>query len=97
MCDTARADFLSRGMLTGTCLGGVLQVLQDAIDEDDPSGLDIDPNSDQDDVDECGPVDGPPILSEVKLCSKKGTSVITYSEPTLTHYQRPNIPQRLWN
>ena len=86
---TARVDFLSRGMLNGTCLGKVLHTLQD---EETTSGSDTDPNADPEDehdsneADSCGPVDGPPILSEVTLCSKKGTPVTTRFLRTLTLY-----------
>ena len=79
----ARADFLSRGMLGGTCLGDILCTLsvnQDDTDEDttsDSDGEDLDLDSDRDESDHgkdssCGPVDGPPILGEVTLGLKKG-------------------------
>ena len=80
----ARADFLLRGMLEGTCLGEMLHVLsgdQDDADEDTIEGTISD--SDEEDSDDrgnrgrdsSGPVDGPPILGEVTLALKKGTSI----------------------
>ena len=89
----ARVDFLSRGMLNGTCLGEVLCTLQD---EETTSGSDADSDIDPDDENDnnegnsCGPVDGPPVLSKVTLCSKKGIPVTTrfLSGPL---YPTPNV------
>ena len=86
----ARADFTSRGMLQGTCLGEALQLWRQAHgteaddpsdDEDESSGpdgngqggrdLDLD-DEDNDDDAPPGPVDGPPILSEVVLAPRRG-------------------------
>jgi len=81
----ARIDFQSRGMLNGTCLGEVLQTLAhgsddapdgDSTDEESVGEDDTDKDADEDENgpenDRCGPVDGPPILSEVSLALKKG-------------------------
>ena len=82
----AHSDFSSRGMLLGTCLGEALHDVLgvDADDVDDPdefSGpdgngedgrdLDLDDGNDEDDGSP-GPVDGPPVFSEVILAQKKG-------------------------
>ena len=85
----AWADFLSHGMLEGTCLGEDLCTLsddQDNINNDTDEGTTS--NSDREDLDSgsddhgrdrsFGPVDGPPILSEVTLAVKKG---IVHSYP----------------
>jgi len=82
----ARDDFSSRGMLKGTCLGEALQLwlpdlgtnIGDLDDEDetsDPDGngeggndLDLDNEGDG----PTGPVDGPPVFSEVVLAQRKG-------------------------
>ena len=160
---TAQVDFLSRGMLSGTCLGETLHTLstnQEGMDEEvesssgtgedvDPADKDIDPadedvdpadedvdpadedvdpadkdanpadkdanpaNKDANPADEdanpadedvdpaderagpdnegdhnndlCGPIEGPPILGEVTLCSKKGMYVTTQFRPMLIH------------
>ena len=80
----ARVDFLSRGMLDGTCLSETLRALAGSEDDTnettpnsdgDSDGMDLDADNDrnnrgEDDV--CGPVDGPPILGEVTLAVKKG-------------------------
>lgn len=97
----ARADFSSRGMLRGTCLGDALRMLRDNIgiesvsnsdDEDEFSGpdgngeggsdLDLDAIGNEDDGSP-GPVDGPPIFSEVILAQKKGI------EPCLVFHNLP--------
>ena len=82
----ARVDFLSRGMLDGTCLSETLRALaasEDDADEttprsdEDSDGMDLDADDngiDNREDDTCGPVDGPPILGEVMLAVKKGTS-----------------------
>jgi hypothetical protein len=88
----ARADFSSRGMLHGTCLGEAIRLwkkeagIEDFSDPGDEDGfggpdgngesgrdLDLDYGSDEDDGSP-GPVDGPPIFSEVVLAHKKGIS-----------------------
>ena len=76
---TARVDFVLREMLEGTCLGEALNSLRD--DTSEESGSDTPgPNADPDGRNDhnkdnlCGPVDGPPILGEVTLCSKKHIS-----------------------
>ena len=76
----ARADFESRGMLEGTCLGGVLHALsgnQDNTDGD--ANEDPDPSSDGQSNhgmdDSSGPLDGPLILGEVTLAMKKGKPI----------------------
>ena len=88
----ARADFVSRGMLEGTCLGEVLHSLssdQDNIDNEasedtslNLNGEDPDPNldgrSDHGMDDSSGPYDGPPILGEVTLAMKKGMFICNY-------------------
>lgn len=84
----ARADFTSRGMLHGTCLGEALKALghhpgpdvHDSDEEDEFSGpdgngesgddLDLEHEEGEDDGSP-GPVDGPPILSEVVLAQKR--------------------------
>lgn len=85
----ARADFTSRGMLRGTCLGEALQELgrnlspniSDSDDEDEFSGpdgngedgSDLDTEHEEGEDDGApGPVDGPPVFSEVVLAHKKG-------------------------
>ena len=90
----ARADFLSRGMLSGTCLSEALHDSLDTneSDSDDPdefSGpdgngegghdLDLDDNDDEE-TGSPGPVDRPPIFSEVLLAQKKGTSSFLLTE-----------------
>ena len=81
-------DFLSHGMLSGTCLSKMLHALtgntddtneddidKGAISDSDGDGLDLDANDDEDNHSEdspYGPVDGPPIFGEVTLASKKG-------------------------
>jgi hypothetical protein len=84
---TARADFLSRGMLHGTCLGEALHnsLSTDASNPNDPDefsspdgngegGYDLDLDNDEgEDNGSPGPVDGPPIFSEVILAQKKGS------------------------
>lgn len=95
----ARTDFLSRGMLDGTCLNETLRVLSSNPDDTDTGtdtdtdtnsnsdgdGLDLDADDHDDDL--CGPVDGPPILSEVVLASKKGMpcvhTVLTYIDSSI--------------
>lgn len=92
----ARADFTSRGMLHGSCLGEALQALQrelsiesvsDSDDEDELGGpdgngetggdLDLnDNNNDDNDNGSPGPVDGPPVLSEVALAQKRGKDIL---------------------
>jgi hypothetical protein len=84
----ARIDFSSRGMLQGTCLGQALQLWHrnlglDSSDDDedelggpdgngeDGSDLDLDDSDDEDDGSP-GPVDGPPVFSEVALAQKSG-------------------------
>lgn len=86
----ARANFLSRGMLHGTCQGEALYnslgINANASDSDSadnlggPDGngeggndLDLD-DVDSGDDGSPGPVDGPPIFSEVVLAQKKGMS-----------------------
>jgi len=95
----ARVDFLSRGMLQGTCLGEALELWNrnlgsDGSDDDDngnndgdggyggPDGngeggsdLDIDHDNNEDDGSP-GPVDGPPIFSEVVLARTKGIKLL---------------------
>lgn len=82
----ARNNFLSRGMLDGTCLSEALENLEDASDTDDDSGSYIDDGYDLDadeDEDETGPVADEhqdevgsatrlPMLSEVTLAQKRG-------------------------
>ena len=75
----ARVDFVLREMLEGTCLGEALNSLRDDTSEEsssDTPGLNADPDgrNDHNTDNSCGPVDGPPILGEVTLCSKKGIS-----------------------
>jgi len=79
----ARIDFLSRGMLNGTCLSEALNKLQNTLEdiednnastEDDSDfssedGQDLDADEDED---RTGPVNGPPALSEVTLAQKRG-------------------------
>ena len=89
----ARVDFLSRGMLEGTCLYEALQVLShnqdDDVDEGSASDSDLDEQNldsssarerglDEDDF--SGPVEGPPIIGEVLLGLKKGMHV--YEPPS---------------
>ena len=78
----ARIDFHSRGMLDGTCLSEMVHALAHGSDEsdgdesdEDEVGTDLDADKDggTHEPGDCGPVDGPPILSEVTLASKKGT------------------------
>ena len=88
----ARADFSSRGMLQGTCLGEALRlhgkdldgsVSNDGTNEfsgpdgngEDGSDLDIEDNNNEDNGSP-GPVDGPPVLSEVSLAQKKGLNAV---------------------
>ena len=80
----AQVDFLLRGMLEGTCLGEMLHVPsgdQDDADEDTIEGTISDSNEEDSDDwgnrgrDSSGPVDRPPILGEVTLALKKGTSI----------------------
>ena len=84
----ARVDFLSRGMLEGTCLYETLHALSRDQDDNvdggstsisDPDGGDLNPDLDgeshHDEDDLSGPVDGPVIVSEVSLGLKKGTHV----------------------
>ena len=86
----ARADFSSRGMLHGTCLGEALSnslgisLGINASDLDNPDefsgpdgngegGQDLDlDDSNEEDSGSPGPVDGPPVFSEVILAQKKG-------------------------
>ena len=83
----ARADFSSRGMLQGTCLGEALQLSYhnpdnrnnnhndefSGPDGNGESGNDLDVgDSDNEDDGSPGPVDGLSILSEVVLAQKKG-------------------------
>jgi len=90
----ARIDFLSRGMLNGTCLSETLRALSgdsDNIDDEgttsnsDGDSLDLDADDDENDNGEdspCGPVDGPPIFGEVTLALRKGaphTHVIIFT------------------
>lgn len=94
-------NFLSCGMLDGTCLNETLCVLSSNPDntdtgtdtdtntntnsDSDGDGLDLDADDHNDDL--CGPVDGPPILSEVVLASKKGMpcvhTVLTYIDSSI--------------
>lgn len=82
----ARTDFSSRGMLNGTCLGEVLERLQNMSEDADHSddeemdggldcdcdeGWDLDADEDGDE-DGTGPVDGSSTLSEVALARKPG-------------------------
>ena len=82
---SARVDFLSRGMLEGTCLHDVLCALSHGQDDNtdegstsdsDPDEGNLEPGSDgesnHDEDDHSGPVDGPPIISEVMLGLKNG-------------------------
>lgn len=81
---TARIDFLSRGMLNGMCLSEMLHAISDDLDDNGPDedtmsnsdgdGSDLDTDDDESDNTEDGPIDGPPILSEVMLALKEGTS-----------------------
>lgn len=99
----ARADFLSRGMLRGTCLGDAIRLRRaevnpedvgDSDDEDEFSGLDgngesgcdLDLDQPEEDIGSPGPVDGPPIFSEVALAHRKGNLFqhLEY-QPTLTN------------
>ena len=66
----------------------------DPADEDiDPADEDVDPaderagpdNEGDHNDDLCGPIEGPPILGEVTLCSKKGMYVTTQFRPMLIH------------
>ena len=94
----ARADFLTRGMLHGTCLGealhdgpgvnvgdqGDLDGSNDEFSGPDGNGesgcdLDLD-HDDNEDNGSPGPVDGPPIFSEVILAHRKGTRPILFSK-----------------
>jgi len=79
----ARIDFLSRGMLNGTCLSEALKKLQNTLEDIGDSNSDIADDSDyssedgqdldaDEDEDRTGPVDGPPALSEVILAQKRG-------------------------
>ena len=88
-------------MLDGTCLNETLCVLSSNPDntdtgtdtdtntntnsDSDGDGLDLDADDHNDDL--CGPVDGPPILSEVVLASKKGMpcvhTVLTYIDSSI--------------
>ena len=79
----ARIDFLSRGMLNGTCLSEALKKLQNTLKDIGDSNSDIADDSDyssedgqdldaDEDEDRTGPVDGPPALSEVILAQKRG-------------------------
>lgn len=83
----ARADFSSRGMLQGTCLGEALKLSYhnpdnrnnnhndefSGPDGNGESGNDLDVgDSDNEDDGSPGPVDGLSILSEVVLAQKKG-------------------------
>ena len=71
-------------MLNGTCLSEMLHAISDNLDGNGPDedamsnsdggGLDLDADDDESDNAEDGPVDGPPILSEVTLALRKGTS-----------------------
>ena len=81
----ARTDFLSHGMLNGTCLSETLRALsgddanKEITSNSDGDGLDVDAddnenNHGEDDL--YGPVDGPPILGEVTLALKKGPSCV---------------------
>ena len=98
----ARVDFLSCGMLDGTCLGEVLRTLQDATGEDATSDSDADGvpdvgNNGNEDT-SCGPVDGLPILGEVTLCSKKGVSIILIPPESHRHNCKlQSIPRRSRN
>jgi len=76
-------DFLSRGMLNGTCLSEMLHAISDDLDDNGPDedtmsnsdgdGSDLDTDDNESDNAKDGPIDGPPILSEVTLVLKKGT------------------------
>ena len=88
----ARADFVSRGRLEGTCLGEVLHLLSNNQDDiDNEASEDTSPNLNGEDLDlnldgqsnhgmddSSGPHDGPLILGEVMLAMKKGTSICNY-------------------
>ena len=91
----ARVDFTSRGMLQGTCLGEALKLWHDDLsgntsDDDDSEsrgpdgngegGSDLDIDDDDDDDGSPGPVDGPPVLSEVVLAQTKGIEFFCYFE-----------------
>ena len=102
----ARADFTSRGMLHGTCLGEVIEALRHELnadvsssdDEDESSGpdgngergsdLDFEDSNNRDDAPP-GPVDGPPIFSEVTLANKKGINTKPPSSPCITNSPIP--------
>ena len=83
----ARADFSSRGMLKGTCLGEALRLWHDEhgidVGDDDSDefggpdgngedGCDLDLDGDNEGDGPPGPVDDPLVFSEVVLASKKG-------------------------
>jgi len=81
-----RADFSSRGMLKGTCLGEALRLWHhehgiDVRDDENEfggpdgngeDGCDLDLDGDNEGDGPPGPVDGPPVFSEVVLVSKRG-------------------------
>ena len=90
----ARADFSSRGMLRGTCLGEAIRLWKEeagteGVDDLDDTGgpdgngesgldLDLDHDNNEDDGSP-GPIDGPPIFSEVVLAQKKGSASVLHS------------------
>ena len=97
----ARADFIARGMLHGTCLGEALQAqghdlssntgnLDDKDEFSGPDGngeggSDLDMEG-EDDSGAPGPVDGPPVFSEAVLAQKRGTQPHPFpSSQTSTH------------
>ena len=77
----ARNNFLSRGMLDGTCLTEALEDLQSATGDTDYASVDNNPDNDSDngqdldaneDEDGTGPEPGPPTLGKVTLAQKRG-------------------------
>ena len=82
----ARIDFSSRGMLNGTCLSEALKKLENTLEDiegsdgddsdyDSEDGQDLDADEDED---RTGPVDGPPMLSEVTLAQKRGKHYLLF-------------------
>ena len=88
----AHVDFSTRGMLNGTCLGEAIKKhfclenttggddTEDDLDEDGDDGQDLDADEDDEIT---GPVDGPAILSDVSLASKRGKAFFPCLQPLL--------------
>ena len=79
----ARIDFLSCGMLNGTCLSEALNKLQNTLEDIEDDNISTEDDSDfsgeddqdldaDEEEDKTGPVDGLPAMSEVTLAQKRG-------------------------